>query len=154
MLERLLPRRIDNDYRGAGPALWLFALLALLKTVMGFNTVFNGRSVASSADGIPLDAYPAAAAQTIVAFFALLGVANLTLGALCALVLFRYRAMVPLMFALLLLEHAVRRLVLLYIPIERTGSAPGSFINLALFALTAVGLALSLRGGGGPRPQG
>lgn len=153
MLGRLLPRRLDNTYRGGRPALWLFALLVLLKTVMGLNSVFNGRAVLASADGVPLDSYPAAASQTIVALFALMSVTNLMVCLLCAVVLFRYRALLPLMFALLLLEHVGRRVALLYIPIVRTGAPPGSFINLALFALMAVGLALSLRGKDGPQAQ-
>ena len=153
MLGRLLPRRLDNTYRGGRPALLLFALLVLLKTVMGLNSVFNGRAVLTSADGVPLDSYPAAASQTIVALFALMSVSNLMFCVLCAVVLFRYRALLPLMFALLLVEHVGRRVALLYIPIVRTGAPPGSFINLALFALMAVGLALSLLGKDGPRAQ-
>jgi hypothetical protein len=64
---------------------------------------------------------------------------------LCILVLFRYRAMVPFMFALLLLEHLGRKLILFVMPIARTESPPGVLINLALVAVMIVGLVLSLR---------
>ena len=63
---------------------------------------------------------------------------------LCVLVLVRYRAMVPFMFALLLLEHLTRKLILQIMPIDTTGAPPGYFINLGLLALMIGGLALSL----------
>jgi hypothetical protein len=48
------------------------------------------------------------------------------------------------MFALLLLEHLSRKLILLFLPIVRTGTPPGFFVNLVLLAVMMVGLALSL----------
>jgi hypothetical protein len=147
MSSPLLPRRADNEYRGRTVALWIFGLVVFVKLAMGLNATFNGRSVASTADGIPLDTYTPAGAQAFVSVFALLGVAHVVLGLLGVLVLVRYRALVPLMFAFLLLEHLGKRLVVRLLPIERIGAPPASVINLALFALMAVGLALSLWGG-------
>lgn len=146
MTSPLLPRRADNDYGGRKVALWIFGLVVFVKLAMGLNTTFNGRSVASSADGIPLDTYTPAGAQAFVTVFALLGVAHVVLGLLCVLVLVRYRALVPLMFAFLLLEHLAKRLVVRMMPIERVGAPPASVINLALLTLMVVGLALSLWG--------
>jgi hypothetical protein len=145
LTDRLLPQRVDNRYRGYKLALWLFALVVVMKVAMSLNSIFNGHMVASSADGIPLDTFPPAAAQTVVSLFAIWGLAHLMICLLCILVLARYRSMVPLMFALLLLEHLSRKLVLLFLPIVRTGTPPGFFVNLALLALMVVGLALSLR---------
>ena len=48
MFNRLLPRHIDNTYHGYKLALWLFALLMLMKVAMSLNSIFNGHSVASS----------------------------------------------------------------------------------------------------------
>jgi hypothetical protein len=146
VFNQLLPRQIDNTYRGYRLALWLFAVLVLVKVAMSLNCIFNGRTVAISADGIPLDAYPSAAAQTIVALFAIWGLAHLMFSAVSVVVLIRYRNMVPLMFTLLLLEHLGRRLTLYFIPLVRTGTPPGFFVNLALLTVMLVGLALSLLG--------
>ncbi len=144
MSSPLFPRRADSEYRGRKAALWIFGLVVFVKLAMGVNTTLNGRSVASSADGIPLDTYTPAAAQAFVTVFALLGVAHVVLGLLGVLVLVRYRALVPLMFAFLLLEHLGKRVVHQMIPIERTGTPPGGAINLVLLSLMVVGLALSL----------
>ncbi len=58
--------------------------------------------------------------------------------------LVRYRALVSFLFALLLLEHLGRRLILLLLPIVKTGNPPGTVVNLVLLALMIAGLALSL----------
>lgn len=144
MIARLLPRRIDNTYRGSRLALWLFALLLFMKVAMSMNSIFNASNVASSADGIPLDTYPPAAARTIVSLFALLGLSHFMICLLGILVLARYRSMVPFMFALLLLEYLGRRLILHFTPIVRTGTPPGFYVNLVLLAVMLAGLALSL----------
>lgn len=145
MFNRLFPQNADNTYRGSKFALWLFVLLVLIKTAMSLNSIFNGRTVASSADGIPLDTFTPAGAQAVVSMFAAWGMAQLTICLLCILVLARYRALIPLMFALLLLEHLGRRLIFLVMPIVETGTSAGFYVNLVLIALLVVGLALSLR---------
>ena len=63
---------------------------------------------------------------------------------LCILILVRYRAMVPLMFVLFLVEFLSRRVVFEVLPIQRTGTPPAFYVNLALLAVMVVGLALSL----------
>jgi hypothetical protein len=145
MFEQFVPQRVDNTYRGYKLALWLFALVVVMKVAMSLNSIFNGYVVASSADGIPLDTFPSAAAQTVVSLFAIWGLAHLMICLLCILALARYRSMVPLMLALLLLEQLSRRLILQFLPIVRTGTPPGFFVNLILLALMIAGLALSLR---------
>lgn len=144
--DRLFPQRADNTYRGYKLALWFFGLLVLVKAGIGLGSIINGYTAASSADGIPLDSFTPAAAQTVLSLFALLGVFQLLICLLCVLVLFRYRALIPLMFALLLLYQLSRQLILHFLPIPRTGAPPGSAINLGLLGVMIVGLALSLRG--------
>jgi hypothetical protein len=144
MFDRILPRSLDNSYRGQKLALWLFGLLVLMKSVIGLNSIFNGAAVMTTADGIALTTYPAAAAQNLVALWALIGLAHIVMGVLGVLVLVRYRGMVPLMFVLLLLQHLGGRLVLQFHPIVRTGAPPASVINLIFLTLMVLGLGLSL----------
>src|SRR6185503_19256770 len=101
MFNQLFPRRIDNLYRGHRLALWLLALLVLIKVIMSLNSIFNGYSVATSADGIPLDTFTASGAQTVVTLFALLGFSQLVISLLGIAIMVRYRAMLPFMFVLL-----------------------------------------------------
>lgn len=145
MLARLFPQRLDADYRGSRFAPWLLALVVTVKSLQSVVSIFAGHYVAMSADGIPLDAYTPASAQTVVALFALLGIARLPFYALGVLALVRYRSAIPLMLALFALEYVGRSLALLYLPIARTGTAGGLVVNRVLFALMLIGLVLSLR---------
>ena len=144
MLDHLFPRTIDHAYRGQKAALWLLGIVALMKMTMGFNTVVNGQYVLRSADGVPLDSYSAAAAQTIVAAFALWGWGLLLFAMIAILALLRYRSMTPFVFLLLLTEHLGRKVILQFIPVVRSVTVPATWINTALLALMVVGLVLSL----------
>ena len=143
-MNEILPRVVDNTFRGHPLALWLLGAVVVFKTGIALGTIFNGRTAAQSADGIPLDRFGAEGAQAVVAMFAIWGLAQLVFGALGVLALTRYRALVPLVFLLLLVEHAARRWILFVQPIARTGTPPGLWINLVLLALMIVGLALAL----------
>jgi hypothetical protein len=161
MLNPFFPQPVDNAYRGSRLALWLFALVVLLKLGVSLDAVFNGEVMASRGDAIPLGTFTAAGAQTVISLFALWGLAQLMICLLGVLVLARYRTLIPFMFALLLLEHLARKLVLHFLPMARAGAAgesPGISPFPYGFALLLIGLALSLwkRPEGGrdrPRPS-
>lgn len=144
MLDRLLPPDIDNTYRGHKAALWLFALLLLVRILMSVNTIFDGRGVAVNADGVPLDTFPPDAAQAFVSMSAAWALGQLVVSLLGALVLARYRAAVPLMFAFVLAEQVLRRLLFFVMPIAKAGVPPGFYVNLILITLTTAGLLLSV----------
>lgn len=145
MLDRFLPQRADNAYRGHKLALWIFAVIVFMRLVMSLNSALNAYTTARYADGIPLDTYPFAAEQTTVYLFSLLGMYSFILCIVCLVVLIRYRSLVPAMFSLLLLQSLAGRIIPYFHPIVRTGTPPGIFVNLSLLAFIVVGLALSLR---------
>ena len=144
MLNPLLPRTADNDYHGSKIALVVFGLLLLLKTGVSLGSIFNGYNAATSADGIPIDTYTPAGAQTVLSLFALLGLANLIVCLAAIVVLARYRSLVPFMFVLFLIYQMGRSLVLQFLPITRAGTPPGAMINLVILGVIVIGLALSL----------
>jgi len=144
MLSRIFPQQIDNNYRGHKLALWLFGLVVFMKGFQMLACIFNGYSTLRVADGIPLDTFTSAGAQTVVSLFALSGFSYLMICLLCVLVLVRYRSMIPFMFALLVLDYLSRRLILHFLPVVRIGTPAGFYVNLVLFALMIIGLALSL----------
>lgn len=149
-MSSLLPRRIDNEYHGQPLGRWLLAVVVCMKSAMALNSIFNGRFVATSADGIPLEIFTPAGAQTVLALFAIWGLAQLVICAPGVLAVVRYRAMIPLVYVLLLGEHLGRKVVLWFLPIVRIGGPPGAMVNHVLLALLFVGLSLALwhpRGG-------
>ncbi len=153
MLDVLLPTRLDNQYRGNRLALWLFGLVVAMKSAQSLAIILNGYSIAKDADGIPLDSYTPAVAQTIVAVLAQGSLWRLFFCFLGVLVLFRYRSAVPLMFALLALNYLTAELVLKFVPLLRVGAPLGPLVNLFLFVFMLVGLGLSLWRRGGPVAQ-
>lgn len=151
MLTRIFPQRFDNLFRGHRVAIWLLVPVVLLKLVIGANSMINTRDVATTADAIPLASYGVDGAQAVVSLFALLGLFQFLLGAQGAFVLVRYRAMIPLMYLLLLIQQLGSRALNLARPIAPSG-APGahfgSTLTLAMLAVTLVGFVLSVTGKG------
>ncbi|HEX6636518.1 MAG TPA: hypothetical protein VF033_02580 [Steroidobacteraceae bacterium] len=145
MLNHPFPRTFDNNLRGRKAALWLLGAMVLLKGLMGINCVFNGYEVAVSVDAIPLHEFPPAAAATVVGFFAIWAWGLLLMSLLGALALIRYRAMVPLVYLLLLAEQLGRKWILTAMTIAHSGgSSSAGSINNAIVAILLIGLALSL----------
>jgi hypothetical protein len=149
MFDKLLPQPIDNKYSGSKIALWLLGLIVFVHTLQSVLVLVNGYSIAQSADGIPLETYPASAAQTILAIFMTASLRRLIISLICAVVLFRYRSAVPLMFVVLGVSYLAGQVIFQFVPIVRVGTPPGVIMNLIMFGFTIVGLALALwrRGG-------
>jgi hypothetical protein len=143
-MDRLLPRSLDNVYRGKTLALWLFGLVIAIRLVQSGMILFNPYGTVRSADGIPLDAYPASAAQTIVAMYALYALMRFLLSSIGVVTLVRYRSAIPLMFVVILVNYAAVQLLVQFVPLSRSGSSPASIVNRTLIAMTVVGLILSL----------
>ena len=145
MLNRLFPRQVDNSFAGFRAALWLLGLFVALKLAMGFNSIFNTASVAGGADGIPLESFGPAAAREVLLLFALTSLGQLVLAVIALTILIRYRAMVPFIYLMLLVEMLARRFIVQSYEVARTASnSAGWYINIGLLALLALGLVLSL----------
>ena len=145
MSGRLFPDRVDGSFAGRRAALWLLGLFLVLKLVMSVRSVVDPRAVAAGPDAFPLDRYGPEGADAVLMLFALNAYGQLALVLLGALALLRYRALVPLVFLLLLLDQAGRRVIVVAHEVERSaGSSGGFYISLALLVLLLVGLILSL----------
>lgn len=55
MLNRILPERIDNRYRGHPLALWLFVPIAIQKVGMSLTHLFKADGGTQSISTMPLD---------------------------------------------------------------------------------------------------
>ncbi len=150
MLNRIFPKQFDNIFRGHRLGLWLFVPIVLLKVLIGVRSIISAREVAQSADGIPLDTYNAAGADAVVGIFALLGLFQLLLGLLGIVALFRYRAMIPFVYLVLLFQMVANRALSVLYPITESstsGTPPGFYVSLGILAATVLGFGLSLLNG-------
>ncbi len=154
MLTPLLPRQIDNDFRGHVVAIWLLVPVVLAKFLQGANVAGllgteKSRQVLEGVDKVPVSTFPAEAASQLVFSFSVWGLGIFVLGLLGVIVLLRYRAMIPLMYVLLLIEQLGRKAlstVHLGRPFLSLDPSPANIINWIFLSLIVVGLLLSLVG--------
>jgi hypothetical protein len=152
MLTHLFPRQIDNEYRGHALAMWLLVPLALMKflqgaSVAGLNPSRTSRQILEGVDRVPVGEFPAEAASHLVFLFAAWGLCVFVLGLLGIVVLLRYRAMIPLMYSLLLIEQVGRKalsMIHLGRPLVSLSAAPANLINWGLLVAIVIGFLLSL----------
>lgn len=104
---------------------------------------------AGEPDGVPLETFSPAAAQTAPSLFAIRALSQLMIALLCVIVLVRYRGLVPLMLGVLLTEHLARRAIFRFLPIPRSEVPPGVAVNQMLLAILVVALVVALW----PRPD-
>jgi hypothetical protein len=99
---------------------------------LGFGTVHIVRDDggAQSVSTIPLDTYPADAAQNIVALMSRMGVEQLIIALMWLIVLIRYRSMVPLMYALSVSYYLLLQAVALMKPLALAGICVGLVLSL------------------------
>jgi hypothetical protein len=146
MIDRLFPSPAGNGYGGHPVALWAFAALTGVTLWRSLHHILAADGGAESIATVALDSFGPGGAQTVVAMFALWGISQLLLGVWFVLVLWRYRALVPAMYLLMLAEYALRAaLPLIKDGVVKSGTAPGEVANWVLLAVLPVLLGLALR---------
>lgn len=144
VLTRLFPRNIDNRFPGRRIALFIFWGLTALTLWRSQHHLLAPDGGAQSIVTVPLDSYPQSAADTVVGLFALWGLSQLIVGLIYLAASLRYRALIPALYLLFMLEYLARLMIGATRSIETAGTAPGALINLPFAALGALMLALSL----------
>jgi hypothetical protein len=145
MFEKLLPKTVDNQYRGMVIAKWLFVAMTILTVGRSLAHIFLPDGGAESIATIALDTFSPNAASVIIGIFAYWGLSQLLFGFLYVLVLWRYQSLIPLMSVFIFIEWIGRLLLGFYKPIETVGAAPGAVGNMILPFVALIVLALSLR---------
>ena len=145
MFESLLPKTINNEYRGARIAKWVFVALTAMTIGRSLAHTILPDGGAQSIATIPLDDFSVDGAAAVIHIFALWGLSQLMFGLLYVVVLWRYQALIPLMWLFTVIEYSGRLLLTFAKPFEIHGTAPGAIGNYLLIPLTLIMLFLSLR---------
>jgi hypothetical protein len=151
-MQTLLPRRASNDYRGSPIALYAFCLIAALMLFRSLVHFLKDDSGVHSIATIVTFSGSPDPSQVIYMFSSLWGTQQLIVVLIYAVVLLRYRNLVPLMYALLIVEVLLRMAVGMIHPLTEDyylRTPPGKLGNLPLLLVSAVMLLLSLRGSSG-----
>ena len=140
----LLPSRADNTLRGSRVPWYLLIVVASIGVVRSCIHIFAADGGAASIAGMKLT--PGNANEVIFAF-ALWGSAQLVYALLQWVVILRYRSLVPLMWAVQLLETLGRMLVGRIKPVTFAHTPPGAYQNYVylVLCLAMLGLAYAKR---------
>ncbi|MFK7904967.1 MAG: hypothetical protein AB8B69_07580 [Chitinophagales bacterium] len=145
MIQKILPPTIDNTYKGNKIALWFFYLITLITIVRSCIHIFKYDGGAQSIATIPLDTYAQGGAEAVIFIFAYWGLSQLIIGILYAIVAFKYKSMIPLMYLLIFVEYAGRLGISFFKSIETTGQAPGGVANYVFIPLSLILFSLSFK---------
>lgn len=144
MLDKLFPRKGSNDYQGSPIAKWVFFVITLVTIVRSLIHIIAPDGGAQSIATIPLENYSEAAAATVILMFSLWGLSQLLMGFVYLIVLWRYQALIPFMYVLLIVEYGMRIILGMLKPIETAGTAPGGIGNFIILPIAILMLILSL----------
>ncbi|MEM7019636.1 MAG: hypothetical protein AAF512_20155 [Pseudomonadota bacterium] len=148
ILNKLLPTQASNDYHGSPIALYIFVLLAALMLFRSLIHFLKEDSGVNSIATIILFNDAPDPNQVIYMFSSLWGSQQLIMVFIYAIVLLRYRNLIPLMYALFIVEVLFRLTVGMLHPLTPEYYAqtpPGKLGNIPILVLTSVMLFLSLR---------
>lgn len=141
----LFPKTIDNSYTGNKIPLYLFYLLTTITIGRSLVHMFAPDGGAQSIATIPLSSYSAEAADVVIHIFAEWGLTQLLFGVLYAIMLWKYKSLIPLMYLFILTEYTGRLFLTLYKPIVLQGTAPGGVGNYFMIPVALIMLILSLK---------
>jgi hypothetical protein len=145
VMQRLLPKQVDNSFDGLRPALWLLGILIAMRLAMSLNSILNTADVAGNADGIPLASFSPEAARQVLLLFALMALGHLFLTLVALTALIRYRALVPFVYLVLLSEFLIRRVIVWSYWAPGVATTDTAFyVNSIVATLMTLGLILSL----------
>lgn len=145
MLEKVLPKTVDNQYRGLPIAKWVFVAMTIITIGRSLAHIFLPDGGAQSIATIALDAYSSEASAVVIGMFAQWGLTQLMFGLLYVITLWRYQSLIPLMWLFIFVEWVGRLSLGLYKPFETAGTAPGAIGNLIFPLLALIMLALALK---------
>jgi hypothetical protein len=141
-VQRLLPSPLTTSAHAPPVVVAAFAVITAITLARSLAHVFLADGGAQSIATIPLDTFPPAAADAVVFVFALWGLSQGLLGLVYLVVLLRYRALIPLMLVLVVIEYASRIALGHAKPIATIGTAPGELLNSLMIPVALLLLAV------------
>jgi len=140
----LFPKTITNEFPGHKLVLYVFYVLTAFSLFRAMLHLFSRDGGAQSVATIPLDTYSAGPAATLIGIFSLWGMSQLVIALIYLMASLRYRAMIPLLYILLVVENLGSLLFYFMKPIETSGAAPGDITYYVFIILGLIMLGISL----------
>jgi hypothetical protein len=141
ILPILLPNQAGNAVHGAMLPVYVFTALAFLSLVRSCIHTFAPDGGAGSIAGLDVSV---PGGKGVILAFGLWGGSQLVYAVIQLAVAFRYKSLIPAMYALLILETLLRILVGRMKPAHFSRRPPGAVGNFVVLPLAAAMLAISL----------
>jgi len=135
VLEILLPARADNTIRGSKWSFYIFILIAIIGTVRSFIHILAPDGGAGSIAGMNL---AVTGADEVIFAFALWGGEQLIYVLIQWVVIFRYRSLIPLMWAVQFFETLLRMVIPRIKPVTFAHTPPGAYQNYVYLVLSVL----------------
>lgn len=144
IFRRIFPKAIDNQFRGPKVALYIFYFITAVTLWRSFHHFIAPDGGAQTIATIPLDIYSGAASATIIGVFALWGLSQSIVAIIYLLSCIRYRALIPLLYLLLIFEYGGRVVIRWFKPIATIETPPGALISIPMIVVSLILLGLCL----------
>jgi hypothetical protein len=144
LISVLLPAKAGNTILGTKWPFIVFVIMAVIGTVRSLVHMFSADGGAGSIAGMNL---AVSGAEEVIFAFALWGSAQMIYALLQWLVIFRYRSLVPLMWAMQAIETLLRMVVDQVKPVNLGRTPPSIIQNDFYLAVSVLMLALTLWSG-------
>ena len=145
IINKVFPAPVTNIFPGYKLALYVFALLVLITVVRSLIHIIAPDGGAQSIATIPIDTFEGAARSVVIHMFSLWGLSQLLMGIVYAVVLVKYRSLIPFMYVLIIIEYSMRIVLGIFKPIETLSTPPGAILNFIMIPLSIFMLVLALK---------
>lgn len=147
-MQLFFPRQAGNSPSPAKPMVFLFGMITLMTLGRSLAHILLPDGGANSIATLVTFSGQPDPDEIIYHLFALWGLAQLAMGLVYTLVLFRYRNLIPLMWVFVLFEYLMRLFIAQVLkpldPSLLAGTAPGSLGNYIIPPLAGLMILLSL----------
>ncbi len=145
MLDNVFPQPADDHYSGHKLAKWLLFFYTVKSFVAGSVHMLASDGGAQSIASITLDEFTQGGADSVVTIFGLWGMEQVVIGIVGAIVLWRYKSLIPMMAMIYAIEYLGRFAHDLYTPgVQSANTPPGAVADYVLVPLALVMFVLSL----------
>ncbi len=132
LTKKILPEKIENDYKGYKLAKITFLLIIIITLFRSFIHFLAPDGGAESIAGIDLSIE---GGEIVIAVFALWGSSQLLLAFVFLIVYLRYSNLIPFMYILIVIEYMMRIIVGVIKPFEIATTPPGAIFNIIMIPL-------------------
>ena len=132
----LLPEVADSKFKGNRIAYWVLWIYVFKSFFAGFVHMFALDGGAQSIGSVKLDSFTQGGADSVVTMFGLWGMEQFVIGLIVLVILWRYKSLIPLAWAIYAIEYSGRALSHVFTPgLVTEHTPPGVMVDTVLVPL-------------------